>query len=140
MNVKNTKKRIPAMIMAAGLVGMAAVLALALATGCASSPKKQAKEAKKIMKSIQYDSEPGGSLRVNNLSGDDLVFFAGHISHNNILGGVRKNQNGREFDLKKSLSGKLSGRGVFLLRAVRASVYEERLAAGGNATNDDVVY
>ena len=45
MNVKNTKKRIPAMIMAAGLVGMAAVLALTLVTGCASSPKKQAKEA-----------------------------------------------------------------------------------------------
>ena len=45
MNMKNTKKRIPAMIMAAGLVGMAAALALSLVTGCASSPKKQAKEA-----------------------------------------------------------------------------------------------
>ena len=122
------------------IFGMAAVFALALAAGCASTPKKQAKEAKKIMKSIQYDSEPGGSLRINNLSGENLVFFAGNISHNNILGGVRENQNGREFDLKKSLGGKLSGHGVFLLRAVRASVYEERLAAGGNATNDDAVY
>lgn len=45
MNVKNTKKRIPTIIMMAGLVGMAAVFALALVTGCASSPKKQAKEA-----------------------------------------------------------------------------------------------
>lgn len=117
-----------------------AAVSLTVIAGCASSPKHQAKEAKKIMKSIQYDSEPGGSLRINNLSGEDLVFFAGNILRNNILGGVRANQNGREFDLKKSLGGKLSGRGVFLLRAVRAPVYEERLAAGGNATNEDVVY
>lgn len=122
------------------IFSIVAAVSLAVIAGCASSPKSQAKEAKKIMKSIQYDSEPGGSLRINNLSGSDLVFFAGNILQNNILGGVRQGQNGREFDLKKSLDGKLSGRGVFLLRAVRASVYEERLAAGGNATNDDVVY
>lgn len=119
------------------MFSMVAAVVLALMAGCVSAPKIQ---ARKIMKSIQYDSEPGGSLRINNLSGEDLVFFAGNISRNNILGGVRASQQGREFDLKKSLAGKLSGRGVFLLRAVRASVYEERLAAGGNATNDDVVY
>lgn len=122
------------------IFSMAAVFALALMVGCASGPKSRAKEAKKIMKSIQYDNESDGSLRINNLSNEDLVFFAGNISLNNILGGVRENQSGREFDLKKSLGGKLSGRGVFLLRAVRASVYEERLATGRNATNDDAVY
>lgn len=118
----------------------AAGAALVLLAGCASAPEKQAKEAAKFMKSIQYDSEPGGSLRINNLSGEDLVFFAGNILRNNILGGVRADQSGRDFDLKKSLGEKLSDRGVFLLRAVRSSVYEERLASGGNATNDDVVY
>lgn len=59
MNMKNTKKRIPAMIMAAGLVGMAAALALALVTGCASTPKNSGSTVELKAKNVSFKSEAG---------------------------------------------------------------------------------
>lgn len=134
MNMKNTKKRIPAMIMAAGLVGMATVLALALVTGCASSPKKQAKEAKKDMKLLSYANQPNGELELTNETNYDLVIFAGKISRNNILGGIKASST-RSFDFRQFVSGKT---GAFLVRAVKVETYEEN---GGHITEtNDVVF
>lgn len=112
------------------MFSMAAVLAMAVLAGCVSSPKKQ---AKKDMKVLSYANQPDGELELTNETAYNLVIFAGKISRDNILGGIKESST-RSFDFRKFVSGRT---GAFLVRAVKVDVYE---AKGGVVTEKDVIF
>ena len=122
----------------------AAVLFSAMVAGCVSTNEHSggmtSRQARKVMAAINYDSESGGNLVISNYSGEDLVFFAGKITRNNILGGVKAGGQNRAFDIKKSLQGLINGKGVFMVYGVRASTYRNSLESGEAVTKDDIVF
>ena len=130
------------------LLVLAAVTAVLVMMGCVSKSDWMnespggitSKQAKKVMASINYDSESGGNLVISNYSGEDLVFFAGKVSRNNILGGVKAAGQNRAFDIKKSLQGLINGKGVFMIYGVKAKVYRELLESGKTVEQNDVVF
>ena len=132
MNMKNTKKRIPAMIMAAGLVGMAAALALALVTGCASTPKNSGSTVELKAKNVSFKSE-AGSLSIVNGTSDDVVVFAGKVEKGCLLGGIKK-EGERSFDLSK-IPG-IPANGSILIRVASYNTYRGK----ARITEDDVIY
>ena len=130
------------------LLVLAAVTAVLVMMGCVSksdwmneSPGGMtSRQARKVMAAINYDSESGGNLVISNYSGEDLVFFAGKVSRNNILGGVKAAGQNRAFDIKKSLQGLIDGKGVFMVYGVKAKVYRELLESGKAVDQKDVVF
>ena len=122
----------------------AAMLFAAMVAGCVSTDSHSngmtSRQATKVMASINYDSEAGGNLVISNYSGEDLVFFAGKVSRNNILGGVKAAGQNRAFDIKKSLQGLIDGKGVFMVYGVKAKVYRELLESGKAVDQKEVVF
>ncbi|MDR1838605.1 MAG: hypothetical protein LBQ93_03345 [Treponema sp.] len=75
-----------------------------------------------------------GSLTINNQASFDVIIFAGKVSNNNVMGGIRAGQS-RTFDLSTlSLPGTS---GSFLIRATSFDQYSKRNA---RVTEEDVVY
>ena len=75
-----------------------------------------------------------GSLTINNQASFDVIIFAGKVSNNNVMGGIRAGQS-RTFDLSTlSLPGT---NGSFLIRATSFEQYNRRNA---RVREDDVVY
>jgi hypothetical protein len=75
-----------------------------------------------------------GSLTINNQASFDVIIFAGRVTNNNVMGGIRAGQS-RTFDLSTlSLPGTS---GSFLIRATSFEQYNRRNA---RVTEDDVVY
>ena len=132
MNVKNTKKRIPAMITAAGLVGMAAVFTLALVTGCASSPKNSGSTVELKAKNVSFKSE-AGNLSIKNDTTVDVVVFAGKVEKDCVLGGIKKGQE-RSFDLSK-LPG-IPNNTSLMIRVASYETYRGK----ARITEEDVIY
>lgn len=90
------------------------VLALML-TGCASSPKQQAK--------IDFKTETMGNFECSNFSDSDLVLFAGRVERNFILGGIKSGET-RQFDLSKI--SEMPKQGAFIMRAVPYEAYKTK--------------
>ena len=122
-----------------GLV-IAMMIASCGSTNQSGTTKASTKQAAKFMKTVNYDSDVGGNLQISNYSGEDLVFFAGNITRKNIIGGVRAAAVNRLFDINSSLQGQVSGNGVFMIRAVRASVYQDLLASKQEVKADDICF
>jgi hypothetical protein len=75
-----------------------------------------------------------GSLTVNNQASFDVIIFAGRVSDNTVMGGIRAGQS-RTFNLSTL---KLPGKsGSFLIRAASFETYNRKKA---KVTEEDVVY
>ncbi|MCL2180658.1 MAG: penicillin-binding protein activator LpoB [Treponema sp.] len=82
---------------------------------------------------IRWDNDSSGDLTIRNGANDNLVLFAGRVSDNNLLGGVRR-MSTRRVDFYNKVT---ADNGQFLLRAVKASVYDSK---GSDLNNEDVVF
>jgi hypothetical protein len=75
-----------------------------------------------------------GSLTINNQASFDVIIFAGKVSNNTVLGGIRANKS-RTFDLSKiSLPAK---NGSFLIRAASFTTYSSK---NNRITENEVLY
>ncbi|MCL1813486.1 MAG: hypothetical protein FWG29_08205 [Treponema sp.] len=75
-----------------------------------------------------------GSLTINNQANFDVVIFAGKISNNNVLGGIRAGDS-RTFDISKLRLPEENG--CFLVRAASFETYNKK---NFRVTEDDVLY
>ena len=119
------------------LFGLTALIAAVMAlAGCGSAPQTgaestSAKEAAKA--DINWDNDSAGLLTVNNNVNEPLVLFAGTITNQHILGGVRALASRRVdfFDRVEDSSG------TFLLRAVKETAYRSK---GSQLNSDDIIF
>jgi hypothetical protein len=123
-----------------GWLTAVAVMAIITVLGCGSTPEKgdqssTAREARRAVSTDIYNDEPNGILEIQNNTKVPLVLFAGSISNQSMLGGVRANSP-RTFDIFDDLPAG-SNHGTFLLRAVQESVYT---AKGSSLEENDVIY
>jgi hypothetical protein len=82
---------------------------------------------------INWATDPGGYLTVNNNVNEPLVLFAGTINNWHLLGGVRA----RDFRRIDFFGQMEDTSGVFLLRAVKESAYRSK---GSSLGSDDVIF
>jgi len=75
-----------------------------------------------------------GSLTINNQASFDVIIFAGKISNNNVLGGIRAGDS-RKFDISKLRLPEENG--SFLVRAASSDTYHNK---NFRITEDDVLY
>lgn len=113
------------------------LLVLVSLAGCASVKTGEefstAKQAAKL--DINFQNEPAGTLTVQNNIDESLVLFAGSISNNHVIGGI-KALDKRTFEIFDDLPSE-QRMGTFLLRAVKESVYRQK---GSSLDKDDVVF
>ena len=133
MKMKNTKKRIPTITIMAGLVGMVAVLALALVTGCASTSKNSGSTVELKAKNVSFKSEAGSLSIRNDIADYDVVVFAGKVEKGCLLGGVKAGKE-RSFDLSK-IPG-IPANGSLLIRVASYNTYRGK----ARITEEDVIY
>ncbi|GHV73114.1 hypothetical protein AGMMS49940_04160 [Spirochaetia bacterium] len=106
--------------------------------GCGSTPESgerssTAKEARSV--NVNWDSESTGTLTITNNTQEAFILFAGSISNQGIIGGIKSGPNvTRNFDIFDDVS---ENNGVFLLRAVRESDYRSE---GSKINEDDVKF
>lgn len=106
--------------------------------GCLSTDGS-AKQSSGIVlneKEVSFESEPG-SLVVSNNTSKELVIFAGAISRNAILGGIRPRST-RSFNLKK-LPG-IQNRGSNGSLLIRAATFEAYKRGRATVKEEDVIY
>ena len=106
----------------------AALLALSLVSGCAST--KGVTELKK--KSVSFNNETG-SLTISNETSQDVVIFVGKVEKDTVLGGIYANKS-RTFDLSK-ISG-IPDSGSMLIRVATFETYRGKI----RITEEDVIY
>jgi hypothetical protein len=114
-------------------VALAAVIVLA---GCGSAPQTGAEStsAKQAAKAdIKWDNDSAGFLTVNNNVNEPLVLFAGTITNQHILGGVRALAS-RRVDFFNQVE---DSSGTFLLRAVKETAYRSK---GSQLNSDDIIF
>ena len=125
------------MMRKAFLFGLTALIAAVMAlAGCGSEPQTgaestSAKEAAKV--DIKWDNDSAGFLTVNNNVDEPLVLFAGTITNQHILGGVRALAS-RRVDFFNQVE---DSSGTFLLRAVKETVYRSK---GSSLNSDDIIF
>ena len=112
------------------LISSIGLLVFAILAGCVSTPQKQ---VARDMKALSFANQANGELELVNMTGYELVIFAGNIDRKNILGGIHAG-NTRSFDFRPYVS---SQSGAFLCRAVNKAVYEEK---GGKLSERDVLW
>ena len=104
-----------------------AVMVVLLSIGSASW--LYAQEANDI-----FANDRNGSLNIYNQAGFDVVIFAGRVTNNIVMGGIKAGE-GRNFDLAKlPLPAK---RGSFLIRAVSFETYTRK---NSQVSEEDVLY
>jgi len=120
------------------LIGMLfSILALIL-VGCLSTDGSAKRDGSITLreKEVSFESE-AGSLIVQNNTFAELVIFAGDISKNAILGGIKAGAT-RTFNLKKLHGIRNNGdNGSLLIRPATFDTYEKNSA---KITRDDVIY
>jgi hypothetical protein len=84
---------------------------------------------------INWQDEPAGILAIQNNVDDSLVLFAGGLKYRKLMGGIRPDAE-RSFDVFDDLPSEINN-GVFMIRAVRESVYMEKKNA---ISDDDVIF
>ena len=125
------------MMKRAFLFGLTAVIAAVVVLAvCGSGPQTgaEATSAKEAAKAdIKWDNDSSGFLTVNNNVDEPLVLFAGTITNQHILGGVRALASRRIdfFDKMEDSSG------TFLLRAVKETAYRSK---GSQLNSDDIIF
>jgi len=112
---------------------LAVVVAL-LVAGCGSAPEGTTT----IRNNADMFREGGtGTLTINNKANFDVIIFAGNISQNNVLGGIRAGRS-RTFDISTL---KLPARnGSFLVRAASFETYDSRNSRNLRITETEVLY
>jgi len=115
------------MIMPAMIFALLAVVVLA-AIGCASNGS-QPRQTTNI-----FTDEKDGILAVQNLTGVDMVLFAGRVERGIVLGGIRANSV-RSFNILKI--DNIPEKGAFIIRGVPDLLYKQR---NGRLTESDVLY
>mgnify|MGYP000006162659 FL=1 len=111
----------------------AAVLFAAMGAGCVSTPKSQAVNSVDLKeKEVSFTSEPG-VLAMTNHTNQNVVVFAGPVSYDMLLGGIKKGKR-RTFDLNK-IPG-LPKNGSLLVRVATYNTYKGK----GRITDEDVIY
>jgi len=110
-----------------------AVIVVLLVMGCASNDVDRGYT--KITASPDMFKEGGkGSLTINNQASFDVIIFAGKVTNNTVLGGIRAGKS-RTFDLTTlSLPAKT---GSFLIRAASFETYSKKQF---RVTESDVLY
>jgi len=81
-----------------------------------------------------FKDDPNGLLTVHNETNADMVLFAGNVSRNNVLGGIRAKSSG-VFDISKIEN--VPDEGAFILNAVSAAVYQNKKNL---VSNSDILY
>jgi hypothetical protein len=110
-----------------------AVIVMLLAAGCLSDGNSRGSAIITGGAGL-FASGGRGSLTINNQASFDVIIFAGKVSNNNVMGGIRAGQS-RTFDLSTiTLPGT---NGSFLIRAASFEQYNRRNA---RVREDDVVY
>ena len=112
------------------LISSIGLLFFAILAGCVSTPQKQ---VARDMKALSFANQANGELELVNMTGYELVIFAGNIDRKNILGGIHAG-NTRSFDFRPYVS---SQSGAFLCRAVNKAVYEGK---AGLINEADIVW
>jgi hypothetical protein len=111
-----------------------AIAVMVIVTGCATQSGAESTSARQAAQAdIKWENDAAGYLTVNNNVNEPLVLFAGTITNQHILGGVRALASRRVdfFDKVADSSG------TFLLRAVKETVYRGK---GSSLNSDDIIF
>jgi len=116
------------------MLGMLFSLLAFMLVGCLSTDGSAKRDSGVTLKAkdVSFKSEPG-PLAVTNNTKKDVVIFAGSVSRNAVLGGVKAGQR-RTFNLSK-LPG-IPKNGSLLVRAATYDAYKGK----AKVTDDDVIY
>lgn len=82
---------------------------------------------------VKWADDTSGYLTIHNETDQDLIFFAGRINNNSLLGGVRKFSS-RKIDFFEKITEK---NGAFLLHAVLESDYSKK---GTDINREEIVF
>jgi len=125
------------------LVILLAAIIMSLAMGCETVKKvdqnpviqtDQGKDYTSIDSKDLFKEGGSGSLTITNKASFDVVIFAGKVTNNNVMGGIKSGKE-RSFDLKTlGLPGK---NGSFLIRAASYNTYTNKKL---RVTEEDVVF
>ncbi|GHV90484.1 hypothetical protein AGMMS50268_09870 [Spirochaetia bacterium] len=117
--------------------------AMLLVFACGSAPttnQNGAPYATVTINDRDFQSEPSGKLKINNMSGVELAIFVGRVEKGNLIGAIGTGANGhprsRQFDLNK-IAG-LPQKGTLLFRATSFQTFNKKGLAG--VTEEDVIY
>jgi hypothetical protein len=124
--MKMMKKAIFGLIIAVAVAGT--VAAGGTKSGEETTTARQAAGA-----DVKWDNDSVGYLTVNNNVNEPLILFAGTLTNQHILGGVRALAT-RRIDFFSQVT---ESNGTFLLRAVKESVYRSK---GSQLASDDIIF
>jgi hypothetical protein len=111
-----------------------AIAVMAIAAGCATQSGAESTTARQAARAdVKWENDAAGYLTVNNNVNEPLVLFAGTITNQHILGGVRALAS-RRVDFFDEV---VDSSGTFLLRAVKETVYRGK---GSSLNSDDIIF
>jgi len=122
------------------IIALAAIVMLAATAYAGGKKESSSPQTKLTIKESDFNSDVGGKLTINNMSGVELAIFVGKVERGNFIGAIGTGASGRTrsraFNIDK-IAG-LPQRGTFIVRATTFAKLNSKGLSGIN--EEDVIY